>query len=209
MSSDIESAPGYISQTRRILAIKAIALAAIGLILISHSLWRVDSFAGNAIRIAGVCLIMAAVIGRLWATLYIGGRKNVELITSGPYSITRNPLYCFSILGAAGIGLVFGSIVIAGVLSGAIAALLTAKARHEAALLGRLHGASYRSYAARVPLLWPRPSLYRDDGAPSFQPLALRRALRDGLLFLLAVPVAEMVAYTKAAGLLPRLIPLF
>ncbi len=209
MSSDVEHPAGYTSQTGRILAIKTVALAAVVLILVSDSAWGHNSFAGNAMRATGLCLIMAAVIGRLWATLYIGGRKNASLVTAGPYSITRNPLYCFSIIGAAGIGLVFGSLVIAIILGGAIAALLTAKARDEAAMLGQRFGTSYAAYAARVPLLWPRPSLYRDEGTPSFQPRPLRHALRDGLLFLLTVPVAELVPCAKGAGLLPRLIPLF
>ena len=209
MSSSIQSSARYISQTRRILAIKIVALVTIALILVSYSAWGEDSLAANAISAAGLCLIIAAVIGRLWATLYIGWRKNATLITSGPYSITRNPLYVFSIVGAAGIGLVFGSLVIAGVLSVCIAVLLAFKARDEAAMLGARFGATYQAYAARVPLLWPRRSLYQDTDAPSFQPRALHRALRDGLLFLLAAPAAELVAYAKKIELLPQLIVLF
>lgn len=209
MSSDIEHPAGYVSQTRRIAAIKAVALAAAALILVSHDPWGRDSFAGNAIKAAGLCLVMAAIIGRLWSTLYIGGRKNACLVTTGPYSITRNPLYCFSILGAAGIGLMFGSLAIAAILGGSVGGVLVATARSEAALLGQRFGASYEAYATRVPLLWPRLSLYHDAEIPSFQPRALRRALRDGMLFLLAVPAAELVTYAKRAGLLPQLLTLF
>ena len=209
MISEAERPARYTSQTRRILAIKAVAFAAIGLILVADGAWQHNSLAGSVMSAAGLCLIMTAVIGRLWATLYIGGRKNAALITSGPYSITRNPLYCFSILGAAGIGLVFGSLIIAGLLGGSVAVLLTTKARDEAAMLGQRFGVEYAAYAARVPLLWPRPSLYQDDGVPSFQPAALRRALRDGLLFLFSVPAAELLDCARAAGLLPQLVPLF
>jgi len=191
MSSNAERPAGYVSQTRRIATIWAVALAVVALILISHDPSGRDSLARTTIRVAGLCLILAAVIGRLWSTLYIGGRKNAVLVTTGPYSISRNPLYFFSILGAAGIGLAFGSLVVAAVLGGAIAAILAATAHREAALLGQRFGASYDAYA------------------PSFQPLALRRALRDGLLFLLAVPAAELVAYAKRAELLPKLIALF
>ncbi|MFV2065761.1 MAG: isoprenylcysteine carboxylmethyltransferase family protein, partial [Pirellulales bacterium] len=30
---------------------------------------------------------------RWWATLYIGNRKQCVLVTDGPYSLCRNPLY--------------------------------------------------------------------------------------------------------------------
>ncbi|WP_029351637.1 isoprenylcysteine carboxylmethyltransferase family protein [Bosea sp. 117] len=209
MPSNIERPAGYVSQTRRIVTIWTVALAAVALILVSHDPSGRDSLARTTIRSAGLCLILAAVIGRLWSTLYIGGRKNAVLVTTGPYSISRNPLYFFSILGAAGIGLAFGSLVVAAVLGGAIAAILAATAHREAALLGQRFGTSYEAYAARVPLLLPRLSLYHDAEMPSFQPSALRRALRDGLLFLLAVPAAELVAYAKRAELLPKLIALF
>jgi protein-S-isoprenylcysteine O-methyltransferase Ste14 len=209
MSSETEHPAFYVNQTGRILAIKAAGGAALALILVSSSVWNRDSFAGNAIQAVGLCLVIAAVLGRLWATLYIGGRKNAHLVTAGPYSITRNPLYCFSILGAVGIGLLFGSLAVAMLLGGSVAVLLTAKARSEATLLGERFGESYASYAARVPLLWPRPSLYRDADAPSFEPSALRRALRDALLFLLAIPASVMVDYLKSMGLLPQLIALF
>ncbi len=51
----------------------------------------------------GISLIVAAIIGRMWCTLYIGGRKSAEIVQSGPYSVTRNPLYVFSSIGAVGI----------------------------------------------------------------------------------------------------------
>jgi protein-S-isoprenylcysteine O-methyltransferase Ste14 len=46
---------------------------------------------------------LAAMIAshRLWCSLYISGYKNSQLITSGPYSLCRNPLYFFSFVGFA------------------------------------------------------------------------------------------------------------
>jgi protein-S-isoprenylcysteine O-methyltransferase Ste14 len=199
----------YLDQSRRIALIGGVAAMVVGGLYVSDSLWGRDSLMEAVLKSVGQCLIMAAVLGRLWATLYIGGRKNACLITKGPYSLSRNPLYFFSILGAVGAGLVFGSLAAALLLGGAIWLLLDRAARDEAELLCASFGASYADYAERVPLLWPRVTGYADATEPSFRPSALGRALRDGLLFLLPLPIAELAGYAKAAGLLPRLLPLF
>jgi protein-S-isoprenylcysteine O-methyltransferase Ste14 len=47
---------------------------------------------GESGRSAGWCLWPGATL-RLWSTLYIGGRKRVVLVSDGPYSLCRNPLY--------------------------------------------------------------------------------------------------------------------
>ena len=56
-----------------------------------------------------------------WSSLYIAGRKGRELVTVGPYSTCRNPLYFFSIVGAAGMGAQSGSLTL-GLICGMIAA---------------------------------------------------------------------------------------
>src|SRR5690606_40050349 len=58
-------------------------------------------------------LIVVCVIGRTWSSIYIAGHKVQTLVMDGPYSISRNPLYVFSIIGAAGAGAQLGSIVLA------------------------------------------------------------------------------------------------
>ena len=45
----------------------------------------------------GTLLICTGTALRLWAGLYIGGHKERRLVTDGPYSCVRNPLYLTSV----------------------------------------------------------------------------------------------------------------
>lgn len=70
-------------------------------IIFSSPLITEDTFLDLAMDALGwLCFVIYATF-RIWATLYVGGRKGKELQTQGPYSITRNPLYfgsfCFAL----------------------------------------------------------------------------------------------------------------
>ena len=43
--------------------------------------------------ILGFILVVFGSFGRIWASLYIEGNKTKNLITAGPFSMVRNPLY--------------------------------------------------------------------------------------------------------------------
>ena len=61
----------------------------------------------------GLAAIIVAIVGRAWCSLYIGGRKNAQVMQDGPYSICRHPLYFFSTIGATGFGLLLDSLLLA------------------------------------------------------------------------------------------------
>lgn len=198
----------YYDQRWRLHALRSFGLLISVLVLIVDPAWRDQPVAYAGIQVVGTTLVIGAVLGRLWATLYIGGRKNSVLMTKGPYSVTRNPLYFFSTVGSLGAGFVFGSIVLGGLAGLTVGAILYATSRGEADLLRSHFGSSYRHYAARVPLFWPQPGIYEEANDTSFQPRALKRALGDTILFLLVIPSAQLVEVLHASGLLPRLIVL-
>lgn len=83
--------------TRMLLALFAASL------LVTRSTWADDApVAAAALMSTGLLLTGVAAAGRLWCSFYIAGRKNRTLVTDGPYSLCRNPLYLFSLLGATG-----------------------------------------------------------------------------------------------------------
>jgi len=93
---------------------------------------------------------------RFWAMLYVGGRKEQELVTDGPYSLCRNPLYLGSLLLGVSAALLLQSPMVLGALL-LLAVLYThSTVSVEEQVLRARHGARYAHYALAVPRYWPR-----------------------------------------------------
>ena len=92
---------------------------------------------------------------RFWATLFVGGRKNEVVVTDGPYSICRHPLYLGSILLGLSGALFLKSLLMAVAVAvlGTAYYVLTIPAEEEH--LSATIGAPYRDYCERVDRLWP------------------------------------------------------
>jgi len=163
---------------------------------------RWPSAVHETLRWLGAGLIFVCISGRTWCSLYIGGRKTHELVTTGPYSISRNPLYVFSIIGAIGIGAQFGAVSVA-VLAGVCAWLVhILVVRQEERLLLADHGEAYSRYLAEVPRFFPRFSLWRDAEVMEVRTRAFTRTFVDASLFLAAIPVAAAFDLLHDLGLL-------
>jgi protein-S-isoprenylcysteine O-methyltransferase Ste14 len=196
-------------QKRRRIALAFLTCVILAGLLFVRSALGADDVVHEYIEAAGGALILAAILGRTWCTLYIGGRKSAEIVTGGPYSVTRNPLYVFSAVGAAGIGAMTGSMIVA-----AGFAVLTYAAFHyvilvEEEYLERTFGEPYRQYMRAVPRFFPRVRLFRESEMLSVRPRLLYRTFRDGLLFMAAYPFFEFVEYLQDAGVLPVLLHLY
>lgn len=160
----------------------------------------------EAIEWVGIGLIIVCVLGRTWTSMYIGGRKIEELVQTGPFSICRNPLYVFSIVGAAGIGCQSGSIILAGLCALLAFAVFAVVVRREEAVLRQRYGRVYADYMARVPRFFPRPSLWHDDPTLLIRPRRVAMTFADALVFLAAYPVAELLEHLQQTGVLPVLL---
>ena len=179
------------------------ALALSGAMLFGRS--TLPDIYHEPLELFGVMLMVTGIGGRLWSTLYIGGRKSAEVVETGPYSVTRNPLYLFNAVAAAGAGAQLGSIM-AMVGFGALCAVgfYIVVLREEEFLRARL-GRPYEDYCARVPRFLPDFRLYRDQAEVTFRPRLLRNTLRDGLVVFLALPLFETIEVAQDAGVLPVL----
>jgi protein-S-isoprenylcysteine O-methyltransferase Ste14 len=179
------------------------------LLLFTRSRWRTEApYIHALIESVGLVLILACILGRTWCTLYIGGLKKRELVTAGPYSVVRNPLYVFSAIGTAGIGAQTGSAFLALLFAAGALAVFQVVARREEAFLGATFPAEFAAYAARVPRFWPRPTQWREADELRVKPRLVRRTFLEACLFLLAVPAAQLVAWLQRLGHLPVLLDL-
>ena len=98
---------------KRIFIPKLLFLPIIGFAVVSGHVYVEDGFWDTTWEVVSFILLLIAAFGRVWTSAFISGRKDNELVTDGPYSISRNPLYFFSLLGYVGAGLAFEKLTVA------------------------------------------------------------------------------------------------
>lgn len=167
------------------------------------------SFMHGAFDILGYFLIAACALGRVYSTAFIGGVKNTQLIDHGPYSLCRNPLYFFSLLGAAGIGFMSNYIVtFAIIFFGFLIIYHFLIAREEAFLLEKF-GTEYANYQKRVPRLLPSFKHYKCPAELPFEPKFLTKAVFDAIWWFLPLPLFELAEYLQDHGMLGSVLTLY
>jgi protein-S-isoprenylcysteine O-methyltransferase Ste14 len=185
-------------------------------LLFTESMWPSDTLPHESLELLGYGLILLCIAGRTWCSLYIGGRKKKLLVDQGPYSLSRNPLYLFSVLGGIGVGLQAGNVVTGVVLGLFVFALFSVViAQEEGFLKSKFEGflkskfpEDFAAYAAKVPRWGPRFSRWHSDAELTVQPRMVLITFRDALSFLIAIPLLEGIEILQNAGWLPVLLHL-
>ncbi len=120
------------------------------------------TFGGETTRWIGVALFAAGGVLRLWPVFVLGNRfsglvaiqPGHRLVTSGIYSVIRNPSYLGLLVNSLGWALVFRSA--AGLMLTALTLVpLVARIRSEERLLRQHFGAPYEAYFSRTWRLVP------------------------------------------------------
>lgn len=196
------------AQRRRRAMLALVVAAAAVLALVSQSLWLPGGPLHEVIEYTGLALIVAAIVGRTWCTLYIGGRKKHVLVADGPYSLNRNPLYVFSVLGVTGIGLATGSLIVGLGLGLAVWFVFDRVVRREELYLAQHHGAAYAAYCAATPRWGLALANWRDAEIVEARPERLVITFREAAIMLVALPLLELVEWAQSTGWLPVLLHL-
>jgi len=157
--------------------------------------WAIDSFA--------LFLLLVACLGRVWCIMYIGGQKNTSVVSAGPYSMVRNPLYVFSFIGALGLVLMTHSIVISALLLVFFIGIYPFVVAKEEANLHGLFGEPYDDYCARTPRFVPSLKLYSTASAVPADIPRLEKSLFDSGCFVLAFIALSGIRLAHETGLIP------
>jgi len=168
-----------------------------------------ETVAHEMMDFSGYLLVTICAIGRIYCTAFIGGEKNAQLVTYGPYSFCRNPLYFFSLCGAAGIGLMSTSILAFAVIFGGFLAIYSGLiAREEEFLLAKF-GQAFRDYCARVPRLLPSFKNYTCPAEVVMHPKYLNRGVLDAIWWFVPLPLFELAEALQEEAIITPVMQLF
>lgn len=156
----------------------------------------------------GYLLIAICALGRLYSTAFLGGHKNQTLITYGAFSVVRNPLYFFSLLGALGIALMSGHVVLMIVVPIAFLALYLSLIKREEGFLRETFGAEYIAYCEKTPRLFPSFKHYHAPDEIVVSPKYLNKAYADAIWWFAAYPLVELSEWIQASGIISPVIVL-
>jgi protein-S-isoprenylcysteine O-methyltransferase Ste14 len=180
------------------------------LICISSSLWEDKApFATTVMFFFGAILAGLASMGRLWCSVYIAGYKKEHLVTQGPYSMCRNPLYFFSLLGALGVGLASETLLVPLVILVAFAGYYPIVIKAEEAELIRLHKSEFEIYMKEVPRFFPKISLLKESEKYIMNPIVFKRHMFSAFWFIWFVGILEIIEELHELKVLPTIFKIY
>lgn len=187
----------------RIAFSRAFTFVLLAAILVTESRWEGHPLLSAAIFAAGCVLVAIATIGRLWCALYISGYKSRLLVTVGPYSLSRNPLYLFSLLGGLGVALATETLLLPALVGGVFFLYYPLVIRREEKRLLDAHGEAFADYLRKTPSFWPAFGRWTEPEEYLVNPRLFRKSMIDALWFLWLVGIIEIAEALREAGLLP------
>ena len=155
----ISGRPGSLEWFAGVLFIAAIAIGVAAPILdVMDTIEPLDALDSAGVRATGVALFLAGLIATLYAQIAMGEswrvgvdeQERTALVTSGPFAVVRNPIYAAFLPATVGLALLVpNAVAFVGLATLFVALEIQVRLVEEPYLL-RVHGDSYRQYAARV-----------------------------------------------------------
>jgi hypothetical protein len=124
-------------------------------------------------------------------------------VTSGPYSISRNPSYFFSMIGAAGVGLATETLLIPFVIVVLFLIYYPSVIKSEEKRLLSLHGEKFKAYYNKTPSFFPKISLLKEPETYTVNPKIFRKYIFGVLWFVWLIGILELFEAFHETGVLP------
>ena len=147
----------------------------------------------ESLKLCGLLLVALCAMGRLYATAFLGGHKNSNLITQGPFSVVRNPLYVFSLIGVTGVALMSNHLILIICIPVLFFVLYLSLVKREEAFLRDAFGKEYEDYCKHVPRFFPDLSKYNAAENLVMSPKQLWHAFRDNLVWFVPSILFEVI----------------
>ena len=167
--------------------------------------WSLESTTAFVMEFGGYLFLLAGLVIRIWCIFYIGNRKSKEVVTTGPYSICRNPLYIGTFLLAIGVGLCFENLLMLIFVPIIIIPVHIITTRMEEAHLEAKFGEQYRTYKQKVSRFWPHFSNYSSSDIIEVDVYSIRRIAMDTVGVLLLPQIEDLLELLHENRIIPVL----
>ncbi len=159
----------------------------------------------KSLFLVGISLAAFGAVGRLWAITFISGHRSSTLITAGPYSLCRNPLYFFSLLLGIGLAFCTETFTVPAIVGSAMLLMTYLQIRQEENYLSLSFGPEYQTYLQTIPRLLPSFRCFSEPETASISPRLLKNGIFGVAYLLMLIGVFEFLEGLHLGGVLPTL----
>lgn len=190
----------------RILISRLAAVIVFFFIVAGKSRWEAENEVFTFILfVIGIALVGIGSLGRMWCSLYIAGYKDEQLITKGPYSLCRNPLYFFSMVGVLGIGFCTETLTFPILFIILFSCYYPFVIKSEEKRLLAIFGSEFEKYNQKIPAFFPNNSTFEEPETYVVNPLVYRIHIFSALWFVWIVGILEVIEGLREIGLFKAL----
>jgi protein-S-isoprenylcysteine O-methyltransferase Ste14 len=213
MGLPVSPSTGGVRKRRKLVhkkfATHSVAFVFMLLLLVSTSRWGPRSDLVAILYPLGILLAGLAVAARLWTSVYHAGYKVHTLLTVGPYSMCRNPMYFCNCIGAVGAGLTTGMLSLTALIVAGLVLYYPFVIRREERKLRREHGEAYEAYCQRTPAFLPAWRLLDEPEKYTTNIRLFRTKIGDSLVPVVALAAIHVIQSLHVHDLLPGLFQLY
>jgi protein-S-isoprenylcysteine O-methyltransferase Ste14 len=178
-------------------------------LVFSTSRWGAHSVLFEVLYPLGILLVGLATVARLWTSIYHAGFKVHTLLTVGPYSMCRNPMYFCNCVGAVGAGMATGMISMTMLILASLILYYPFVIRREERKLRKKHGMEFEAYRRRTPAFLPNWRLLVEPEEYTTNIRFFRTKIIDSSVPFIALAAIHVIQSLHSYDLLPHLFQLY